>query len=46
MHKCKCPKCGIEFDRDKIQAVRVSARRYGHATCYPDNKDLIPLSEI
>ena len=46
MHKCKCPKCGIEFDRDKIQAVRVSARRYGHATCYPDNKDLIPLPEI
>lgn len=46
MHKCKCPKCGIEFDRDKIQAVRVSARRYGHATCYPDNKDFVPLPEI
>lgn len=42
-HKCKCPKCNIEFDRDKIQAVKIGARRYGHATCYPESKDFIPL---
>ena len=42
-HKCKCPKCNIEFDRDKIQAVKIGARRYGHATCYPESKDFVPL---
>lgn len=42
-HYCICPKCSQKFDRDKIQAVQVAARRYGHATCYPDNKDFIPL---
>lgn len=42
-HFCICPKCNQKFDRDKIQAVKVSARRYGHATCYPDNNDYIPL---
>lgn len=42
-HYCICPKCGQKFDRDKIQAVQVAARRYGHATCYPDNKEFIPL---
>ena len=28
-----------------VQAVKVSARRYGHATCYPDNEDFVPLAE-
>lgn len=42
-HYCICPKCNIRFDRDKIQAVKVSARRYGHATCYPDNTDYVSL---
>ena len=37
-HKCKCPICGKEFDRDKIQAVIYSARRYAHATCYPEGE--------
>ena len=44
-HYCICPACEQKFDRDKIQAVRVGARRYGHATCYPDNTDFIPLAE-
>ena len=42
-HYCICPKCNQRFDRDKIQAVQVSSRRYGHATCYPENKNFIPL---
>lgn len=44
-HFCICPKCNQKFNRDIIQAVKVSARRYGHATCYPDNKDYVPLEE-
>ena len=44
-HYCICPKCNIRFDRDKEQAVKVSARRYGHASCFPNNKDFIPLKE-
>lgn len=42
-HIVKCPKCGQDFDTNSVQAVRVGARRYGHATCYPDNTDFIPL---
>jgi len=43
-HYVICPKCNQRFDRDKEQAVRVSARRYGHASCYPDNKDFVPMA--
>lgn len=42
-HIVKCPKCGERFDTQVIQAVKVSARRYGHATCYPDLTDFVPL---
>ena len=42
-HYVICSKCGCRFDRDKIQAVRTGARRYAHASCDPDNKDLVPL---
>lgn len=42
-HIVKCPKCGKQFDTNTEQAVRIGARRYGHATCYPDNTDLVPL---
>ena len=45
-HKVKCVKCGCEFDRDKIQAVRIGARRYGHATCYPEITDYVPLVQM
>ena len=45
-HNVICPKCGIKFDRDKIQAVKISARRYGHATCYPDNKNFKKSSNV
>ena len=44
-HIVKCPKCGQDFDMNSVQAVRVSARRYGHATCYPNNTDFMPLVE-
>ena len=44
-HYVKCPKCGETFDRDIIQAVKVNGRRYGHAKCYPDNNNFVPLVE-
>lgn len=39
---CKCAICGIEFDRNTIQAVRHGARRYSHQTCEPDG-ELVPM---
>lgn len=42
-HIVKCSICGQMFNRDEIQAVRTSARRYAHAACDPDNTDLVPL---
>ena len=42
-HLVKCPKCGQIFDTNQIQAVRVGARRYGHASCYPDSTDFVEL---
>lgn len=42
-HIVKCPKCGVQFDTNSVQAVRISARRYGHASCYPDNTDFVPM---
>lgn len=42
-HLVKCPMCGIQFDTNQTQAVRVGARRYGHAECYPDNTDFVPM---
>ena len=42
-HMCVCAICGKRFDRDKVQAVRHNGRRYSHAACEPDNKDLVPL---
>lgn len=32
-HEVVCSICGQKFDRDKIEAVKTSARRYAHATC-------------
>lgn len=37
-----CAVCGNRFDRDKVQAVKVSARRYAHLTCQPDG-EIVPL---
>lgn len=42
-HNVKCTVCGKTFDRDKIQAVKVSARRYAHYSCKPDG-ELVPLA--
>ena len=42
-HNVKCTVCGQTFDRDKIQAVKVSARRYAHYSCKPDG-ELVPLA--
>lgn len=42
-HPVKCSICGKVFDRDSIQAVKTGARRYAHATCDPNNKELVPL---
>ena len=32
-HIVKCAVCGNKFDRDKVQAVKVGARRYAHYSC-------------
>lgn len=32
-HMVICTVCKQQFDRDKIEAVKMSARRYAHATC-------------
>lgn len=42
-HIVKCTVCGEKFDRDKIQAVKVGARRYAHYRCMPDG-ELVPLT--
>jgi hypothetical protein len=42
-HMVKCTVCGKQFDRDKVQAVKVSARRYAHYSCQPDG-ELVPLA--
>ena len=42
-HMVKCTVCGKQFDRDKVQAVKVSARRYAHYSCKPDG-ELVPLA--
>lgn len=44
-HYCICPVCNVRFDRDKIQAVVYSARRYAHATCDPENKNFVKMPE-
>ena len=41
-HNVKCKICGKTFDRDRIQAVKVSANRYAHYHCFPDG-ELVPL---
>ena len=43
-HMVKCVICGEQFNRDKIQAVKISARRYAHHACKPDG-ELVPLEE-
>lgn len=42
-HYCVCPKCNEKFNRDKIASVKINGNRYGHATCYPDIKDILPV---
>ena len=42
-HIVKCQKCGKQFDTNEEQAVKLNSRRYGHAACYPDIKDLVPM---
>lgn len=37
-HLVKCTICGEQFDRDKVQAVKVGARRYAHHRCKPDGE--------
>ena len=40
-----CAVCNERFDRDKIQAVKVSSRRYAHFDCKPDG-EIVPLPEV
>lgn len=41
---CKCAICGIQFDRNAIQAVRHGARRYAHRDCFPEG-ELVPMEK-
>ena len=41
---CKCAICGIEFDRNSIQAVKHGARRYAHRDCFPEG-ELVPTEK-
>ena len=41
-HYCICTVCNERFDCDKVQAVKVSARRYAHLRCKPDGEK-VPL---
>ena len=45
-HLVKCAICGETFDLNLVQGVKHGARRYSHATCEPDNKDLVPLPSV
>lgn len=42
-HFVICKICNERFDRDKTQAVKISARRYAHQRCFPQG-ELIPMS--
>lgn len=44
-HEVICPKCKKKFDTNSIPAVKVSARRYGHASCYPEITELVPMEK-
>lgn len=49
MHKVKCSVCGEYFDRDKIDFVLISPRKYVHKTCNyqkEKTKDEIDLEEL
>lgn len=37
-HMVKCTVCGKSFNRDKIQAVKMGARRYAHYSCHPEGE--------
>ena len=41
-HNVKCTVCGKTFDRDKVQAVKVGARRYAHYSCCQTG-ELVPM---
>ena len=44
-HYVICSVCGKKFNRDVVQAVKTGARRYAHASCDPNNKNLVPLEQ-
>lgn len=47
-HNVICPICNGRFDRDKIEYVQISARRYAHATCAlrKAEQDSTPAPEV
>ena len=44
-HPVTCTICGNRFDRDIIPSVQTAARRYAHASCIPDNQNVLPIVE-
>lgn len=38
MHMVMCRICGERFDRDKIEFVKISSRKYAHKSCFVENE--------
>lgn len=38
-HIVTCPYCHKKFDRDKIEFVQISAKRYAHPKCYQEKEN-------
>lgn len=45
MHPVKCSICNETFDRDKVEFVQTSARRYAHKSCYDKQQGTLSEEE-
>jgi hypothetical protein len=45
-HPVKCSICGETFNRDKVECVATSSRRYAHKSCYDKQQGLLSEEEI
>lgn len=45
MHPVKCSICGKTFDRDKVECVNTSTRRYAHKSCYDKQQGTLSEEE-
>ena len=45
-HPVKCSICGETFNRDKVECVATSSRRYAHKSCYDKQQGLLSEEEL